>query len=197
MWIYPGVHSRTCTLTLFLSFSLNVFHKNTAEAQRSVFLAVKVLNALCDEESSETFAGLTYCYLNLRSDSLLREAFTVCPHFQCSQYKNKKTKLEAEVIKLIVKLTLMEVGGEESHKFGFVFFFPGVFLLLLAFRWFQRLSKGKISAVPALRSQSAQSSGIWFTWSSSKPAAHWGIHVCHKCCCVSLSPNSQLGQKQR
>lgn len=96
------------------------------------------------------------------------------------------------------------MGCRKSHSF----FFPGVLLLLLSFKWFQRLFKGKVSAVPEFRSKPEQSCGICFTWSSlpslpglrspaSKPATHWGIHPCHKWCCVLLSPYSCLGEKQR
>lgn len=119
--------------------------------------------------------------------------------------KMKKKKMAAEVIKLIVKPAVKELWGAKSHV---GFFFSGVFLLLLSFKWFQRLFKGKISAVPELRSKSEQLCGICFTWSSlpslpglrspaSKPAAHRGINLYHEWCCVSLCPYSCLGQKQR
>lgn len=94
------------------------------------------------------FTGLTYCYLNLHSDSSLREAFTICPHFQCSQYKNKKPKLEAEVIKLKVKPTLMELGGEESRRFGCFFFLEFSFCCLLSSD-FKDFSKGRLVLFPS------------------------------------------------
>lgn len=71
---------------------------------------------LCDEVSNEMFTGLRYYYLNLYSGSSLRETFIICMNFQCNQYKNEKKKLEAEVIKLIVKCTLKELWGAESHR---------------------------------------------------------------------------------
>lgn len=126
------------------------------------------------------FTGLRYYYLNLHSGSSLREAFIICLNFQWSQYKNekKKTTLEAEVIKLIVKPTLKELWGAESHVT--FFFFLGVFLLLLSFKWFQRLFKGKVSAVPALRSKSEQSCGIFhLEFLAQTP---WAQVLCLKTC---------------
>lgn len=64
--------------------------------------------------------------------SSLREAFIICLNFQCSHIKMEKKKLEAEVIKLIVKFILKELWGAESHVA--FFFFSGVFLLLLSFK---------------------------------------------------------------
>lgn len=54
--------------------------------------------------------------------SSLREAFIICLNFQCSHIKMEKKKLEAEVIKLIVKFILKELWGAESHVAFFFFF---------------------------------------------------------------------------
>ena len=70
--------------------------------------------------------------MNLHSGSSLREAFIICLNFQCRQYKNEKQKLEAEVIKLIVKPTLTELWGAENHVafFFFNFLFVGFFQVI-------------------------------------------------------------------